>query len=337
VFSSGRGGAFRSLTYLQSSRFPIRPAYHGGVSEPRIDLHTHTTASDGSDTPRQLVQAATGVVDMIALTDHDTTAGWLEAGEQAATSNVAVVPGIELSAQILNPGSGEPPLSVHLLGYLIDSDSSALKAELAKIRSHRDDRLRLMVERLSRDLDISWEEVASGMSPGATPGRPHIADVLVAKGIVGSVSEAFRHYLASQGPYHVPHYAPRLHTALAIITEAGGVPILAHPLSGGRRFALGSVGDQAALVRELEALAEVGLAGVEVHHRENAPHLVTALEAAVRTVGLIVTGSSDYHGTKKPNRLGEHLTEFSQWEKIVQKGTGSSPILPTTWPASQPS
>jgi predicted metal-dependent phosphoesterase TrpH len=302
------------------------------VSEPRIDLHTHTTASDGSDTPRQLVEAAAGVVDMIGLTDHDTTAGWPEAGDQARISGVAVVPGIELSAQIIDPGSGEPPLSVHLLGYLIDPLSLALQAELAKIRSHRDDRLRLMVERLSRDLDISWEEVAERMPPGATPGRPHIADVLVTKGLVGSVTEAFDHYLASHGPYHVPHYAPRLHTALATIRAAGGVPILAHPLSGGRRYALASMGDPSALLRELRELEDAGLAGVEVHHRENAPHLTDQLEHAVGQLGMIRTGSSDYHGSKKPNRLGEHLTQMSEWEKIVQQATGSSPILPASWP-----
>jgi predicted metal-dependent phosphoesterase TrpH len=189
-----------------------------------------------------------------------------------------------------------------------------------------------MVERLSGDLDIRWEEVAERMPPGATPGRPHIADVLVSKNIVGSVSEAFDHYLASDGPYHVPHYAPTLHVALATIREAGGVPILAHPLSGGRRYALASVGDPPALMRELRDLAEAGLAGVEVRHRENAPQLTAHLEDAVSQLGMVVTGSSDYHGSKKPNRLGENLTRLSEWEKIAQQGTGATPFLPTSWP-----
>jgi predicted metal-dependent phosphoesterase TrpH len=131
----------------------------------------------------------------------------------------------------------------------------------------------------------------------------------------------------------VPHYAPRLNTALQTIIDAGGVPVLAHPLSGGRRYALGQAGDATALGRELRVLADAGLAGVEVHHRENAPHLVAQLEQVARQLGLIVTGSSDYHGEKKPNRLGENLTRVADWEKILERATGSSPVLPTSWPS----
>jgi len=271
-------------------------------------------------------QAAQAGLDVIAVTDHDTTQAWPEAISHAASVGVSVIPGIELSAQILQPGGDQPPLSVHVLGYLIDADHAELAAELHKIRSHRDQRLQLMVERLAKDLPISWEEVSQRILPGATPGRPHIAEVLVDRGIVASVTEAFDHYLASHGPYHVPHYAPRLARALELIRSAGGVPVLAHPLSGGRRHALDAT-DTTDLARQLSALADQGLSGVEVHHRENAPDLIPPLEETVRKLGLIVTGSSDFHGSKKPNRLGECVTDEDQLEKILDLGSGVEP----TW------
>jgi predicted metal-dependent phosphoesterase TrpH len=298
------------------------------VTELRIDLHTHTTVSDGSDTPTELVTKAVAAgVDVIALTDHDTTTGWAEALGAAEKTGLGVVPGIELSAQILDDTGQAPPLSVHVLGYLVDPDNPVLVAELAKIRSHRDDRLRLMVERLAEDLDITWDEVAEGIADGATPGRPHIASVLVNKGIVADVSEAFDHYLAAHGPYHVPHYAPRLTRALEVITQAGGVAVLAHPLSGDRRYALDQVDHVDRLIEQLATLQKQGLSGVEIDHRENAPHHLETLKQAVSTLGLIQTGSSDYHGDKKPNRLGENLTAPAELQRILDRATGY-PWLP---------
>ena len=302
------------------------------MTELRIDLHTHTTVSDGSDTPSDLVaKAKTAGVDVIGLTDHDTTAGWVEALDAARRVGLGVVPGIELSAQILDPTAHVPPLSVHVLGYLVDPDNETLVNELAKIRSHRDDRLRLMVERLAEDLDITWEDVAEGIAEGATPGRPHIASVLVEKGIVRDVSEAFDHYLASHGPYHVPHYAPKLARALEVITQAGGVAVLAHPLSGDRRYALDDAGSVSRVVDQLSDMQRQGLSGVEIDHRENAPELVDTLKQAATTLGLIQTGSSDYHGDKKPNRLGEQLTTPAEFQKILDRATGY-PWLPPAGP-----
>jgi 3',5'-nucleoside bisphosphate phosphatase len=304
------------------------------VAELRIDLHTHTTVSDGSDTPAKLVAKAHAAgLDVIGLTDHDTTAGWAEALDAATRVGLGVVPGIELSAQILDPTGEVPPLSVHVLGYLVDPDNNVLVEELAKIRTHRDDRLRLMVERLAEDLDISWREVAEGIADGATPGRPHIASVLVEKGIVSDVSEAFEHYLATHGPYHVPHYAPRLTRALEVITQAGGVAVLAHPLSGYRNYALRGAGTVHGFVEQLAELQQHGLAGVEIDHRENVPDHLDALRQAATTLELIQTGSSDYHGDKKPNRLGEHLTDPAEFHKILDRATGY-PWLPPADDAS---
>lgn len=299
------------------------------MPEPRIDLHAHTRVSDGSDTPTELInQAKHAGLDVIALTDHDTTAGWEEAQSAAQAAGVGFVPGIELSAQILDNSPESPPLSVHVLGYLVDADNPSLVDEMATIREHRNDRLRLMVERLGEDIDINFDEVAARIAPGATPGRPHIADVLVRKGIVTDVSQAFEHYLAGDGPYHVPHYAPKLSRALDVIRQAGGVPVLAHPLSGGRRYALDGSDNLEDLTSHLATLAEMGLAGVEVYHRENARHLVAMLEEATNRAGLLRTGSSDYHGTKKPNRLGENLTTRREFDKILEQATGSPAWLP---------
>ena len=293
----------------------------------RIDLHAHTTLSDGSDTPAQLVQKACAAqLDVLGVSDHDTTSGWSEIREAVKGLPLTVIPGIELSAQILERGSGIPPLSVHVLGYLIDPEDPGLGEEIQRIRSHRDDRLRMMVERIARDVDITWEEVAGGIAPGATPGRPHIAEVLVQRGVVADVSEAFESLLSADGPYHVPHYAPRLARALEVITEAGGVAVLAHPLSGGRRHALADPTNGSALREQLVGLMDHGLAGLELHHRENAAALVPAVAEMATRLGLIITGSSDYHGSKKPNQLGENLTAEDHYERIVSLATGSSLI-----------
>jgi 3',5'-nucleoside bisphosphate phosphatase len=293
----------------------------------RIDLHAHTVFSDGSDTPAELVEKACAAgLDVLGVSDHDTTSSWSEIREAIQGLPLTVIPGIELSAQILERGSGVPPLSVHVLGYLIDPDNRGLGEEIERIRSHRDDRLRMMVERIARDVDITWEEVAEGIAPGATAGRPHIAEVLVRRGVVADVSEAFESLLSADGPYHVPHYAPRLARALEVITEAGGVAVLAHPLSGGRRHALADPTNGSALRDQLVNLMDHGLAGLELHHRENAAALVPAVADMATRLGLIVTGSSDYHGPKKPNQLGENLTAEDQYERIVSTGTGSSLI-----------
>jgi predicted metal-dependent phosphoesterase TrpH len=297
------------------------------VSDPIIDLHAHTRSSDGSDTPTELVEAAqqTGL-HTVAITDHDTTSGWAEATQAARNFGIQLVRGIELSTQIIDHSNGFEPHSIHLLGYLLDPDHPALVEEMAKIRSHRDNRLQMMVEKIAADYDIDWLEVRATIPPGATPGRPHIAEVLIAKGIVSDTTEAFQHILAAHGPYHVPHYAPKLDRALAIIKEAGGVPVLAHPLSRGGNPATDVSGSLDEVISRYEKWMSLGLMGVELHHRENDPELSETLAVVADKLDLIVTGSSDDHGTKKPNFLGENQTTPENLERILEAARGAEVI-----------
>ena len=297
------------------------------MSDPIIDLHSHTRASDGSDTPGELIaQAVSAGVTTLAITDHDTTSGWAEAVEAAKGAPLSLIPGIELSTQVIDHTTGFVPQSIHLLGYLVDPEHPQLVEEMAKIRSHRDNRLQLMVEKLSADYDISWLDVRATIPEGATPGRPHIAEVLIAKGIVRDTTEAFDHILAADGPYHVPHYAPKLDHSLAIIREAGGVPVLAHPLSRGDNLATGVSGSLDDVIARYRRWVELGLMGVEIDHRENATESREVLAVVADTLGLIVTGSSDYHGSKKPNLLGENQTTMEQLERILDAGVGVEPV-----------
>ena len=292
-----------------------------------IDLHAHTTASDGDDRPSELIAHALDAgIDVLAVTDHDTMSGVWEAAEASAGSGLMLIPGIELSAQVIDDEPGAIPRSVHLLGYGVDPANPLLSSEMEKIRAHRDDRLRLMVEKLAADFDLSWGEVREAIPPGATPGRPHIAEVLIRKGYFPDTSAAFAGPLRADGPYHVPHYAPRLHRALAVIIEAGGVPILAHPFTGARSGAIRHDQSLAAILEGYQVFVEAGLAGLEIEHRENTEEGKEILRMIAAEFSLIETGSSDYHGTRKPNALGENTTEESQLERILEKASGSAPI-----------
>lgn len=297
------------------------------MSDPIIDLHAHSRASDGSETAAEVIgQAHAAGLHTIALTDHDTLSGWSEASEAARHLGVGFIPGIELSTQILDDTTGYEPHSIHLLGYLVDPEHPDLVDEMVKIRSHRDNRLQLMVEKLAKDYPIEWLEVRAVIPEGATPGRPHIAEVLIAKGIVADTTEAFAHILAGDGPYHVPHYAPRLQRGIEIIRQAGGVPVLAHPLSRGGNPATDVTGAVDEAVARYRRWVDYGLMGVEIGHRENDPVLTPQLATIARELDLIVTGSSDYHGSKKPNVLGEHTTSVANLQRIMDAGVGSAPM-----------
>ena len=280
----------------------------------RIDLHTHSTASDGTQPPAVVVaEAAAAGLDVVALTDHDTTAGWAEASAAAREHGVTLVPGAEVSCQ----AGG---ISVHMLAYLHDPTDAALLAEMQRTRTGRLTRARRMVDLISADHPLTWEEVAARVGPGATVGRPHIADAMVAKGLVADRDEAFASVLHSGGRYHVRHYAPGAATAVRLIRDAGGVPVMAHPLAARR----GRVVTDAVIAE----LAEAGLAGLEVDHRDHEPAEREHLRGLAAELGLLTTGSSDYHGTGKVNRIGENTTPPEVLERIEALATGAAVVRP---------
>jgi 3',5'-nucleoside bisphosphate phosphatase len=272
-----------------------------------IDLHTHSNASDGTDAPAGVLAAAARAgLGVVALTDHDTTAGWAEAARAVATTGVAVVLGTEVSARARG-------VSVHLLSYLHDPAEPALVAELERIRTARLDRARVMVERLGEDYDLTWEDVVAQTTPETTVGRPHIADALVARGLAADRTAAFASMLVPRSRYYVPHYAPEALDAVAAVRAAGGVPFFAHPGADGR----GRVVPDSTI----EAMAAAGLAGLEVHHRDHSAEQVARLTVLAARLGLLITGSSDYHGDGKPNRIGENVTDPAVLAAIEEQGT----------------
>lgn len=279
----------------------------------RIDLHAHSNASDGTDTPTELVRtAADSDVAVVAITDHDTTAGWAEAGLAAERFGVIVVPGVEFSSQ-------HEYRSVHILGYLLDEHSPAFLAERERIRHERLGRARRMVERIGRDYPLHWQHVVEASAEGATIGRPHIADALVALGIVPDRSAAFAGILHWRGGYYQPHRAPEPEHAVRIIREAGGVPVIAHPAARGR----------AMMERdELVKLVDAGLFGLEVFHRDNPDEDREWLMERAQEFDLVTTGSSDWHGSGKPNRMGENTTAPAVLARIINEATGSAPVIP---------
>ncbi|WIE53851.1 PHP domain-containing protein [Curtobacterium sp. MCBD17_003] len=283
------------------------------MPDPLIDLHTHSSVSDGTERPADLVRAASSAgLDALALTDHDTTAGWDEAIATARTLPMTLLPGLELSTRI-------GYRSVHVLGYLVDPTHPELVAETQRIREGRVDRAMRMVERIARDHPVSWQDVIAQASPGATIGRPHIADALVAAGLEADRSAAFRGILHPAAGYYEPHEAPSPLAGVELIRAAGGVPVIAHPAASTRGIVLDE--------RALEDLVEAGLGGLEVDHRENLTHGKRVLLDWADRYGLFVTGSSDYHGTGKPNRLGEHRTAERAFRTIVASATGSEPVV----------
>jgi hypothetical protein len=273
----------------------------------RIDLHTHSSASDGTQAPAELVRAAAAAgLDVLALTDHDTTAGWDEAAAAARAAGIALVRGTEVSARSRH-------VSVHLLSYLQDPGYQPLADELARVVDSRVHRAERIVEALSRDVPLTWQQVLDQAGEGAVVGRPHIADALVVNGVVSDRDAAFATLLHSHGPYYVPYAAPDAVAAVELIRAAGGVPVFAHPGADGR----GRIVDDAVF----DELAEAGLAGLEVFHRDNDEAQRARLSAIAERLGLLVTGSSDYHGAGKLNRLGENLTAPEVLAAIEREGS----------------
>ncbi len=268
-----------------------------------IDLHTHTTSSDGTDRPRDLVnKAIVQGLEVLGISDHDTTSGWEEA-TQALRGNLQLVLGAEISC-LTTDG-----ISVHMLGMLFDPNHVEMQTTLEETRDGRLPRMRKMITKMQAEgMDISMEDVERAMPPGATMGRPHLADALVAKKIVKSRDEAFIDLLHNDSRFYVSHAAPTPVEAIKLIRRAGGVAVIAHPFASHRGQILKST--------DFADLVVAGLNGIEVDHRDQNPDERAMLRDIAHELDLVVTGSSDYHGTGKLNSLAENHTNREQWHKL---------------------
>ncbi|MFG1776328.1 PHP domain-containing protein [Micromonospora sp. NPDC049048] len=281
---------------------------------PRIDLHTHSTASDGTLSPAELVRAAAeSGLDVVAITDHDTTAGWAPALE-ALPAGLTLVRGAELSCRWYGE---EPALPLHLLAYLFDPDAPELVAELARVRAAREERGERIVALLRADgIDVSWPEILTGAA-GGTVGRPHIAQALIRAGLVATTTEAFGpDWLGER--YRLPKEDIDVFRAVRLVRAAGGVPVFAHPRAT-RRGRI--VPDE--MIAELAA---AGLAGLEADHEDHSPAERAHVRALADEFGLLVTGSSDFHGTHKTVRLGAFTTDPEAYERIVAEARGVTEV-----------
>jgi predicted metal-dependent phosphoesterase TrpH len=279
----------------------------------RIDLHAHSNVSDGTQAPADLVAAAAKAgLDVLALTDHDSTDGWAEAALAAREHGIALVPGMEVSCRTAEG------ISVHLLSYLHDPAHPGLVEEITKAKDARHTRAQRMVSLLAEDYPLTWDDVIHHVAPGATLGRPHIADALVAAGVVEDRSEAFSAILTSRSRYFVQHYAPEPALAVELVRAAGGVPVFAHPVASARGRIVGE--------RTYREMIDAGLAGLEIYHRDNPEEGREFLRGLAERHGLLVTGSSDFHGTGKPNVLGENLTTPEVLARIEELGSGTSVV-----------
>jgi len=278
----------------------------------RIDLHTHTRASDGTHTPEELVREARAVgLDVLGLTDHDTADGWAEAARTAQEVGITLVRGIEISTRHLGRG-------VHLLAYLPDPTYPPLVAHLRKILDGRSSRVPAMLERL-RDVgvDVGIADVRRAADGTAATGRPHVADALVALGVVPDRSAAFRAYLNPGRPAYVNRYAAPLVEMVRIVDEAGGVSVIAHPW--------GRHGPESMPESALTELAGLGLAGIEVDHQDHSPADRERLRSIARALGLVVTGSSDHHGLGKlDHELGCNTTAAEDYERLMALAEAAS-------------
>lgn len=268
-----------------------------------IDLHTHTTCSDGTDTPRALINKALAQgIQVIALTDHDSVAGWDEA-TSALRGEIELVLGAEISCLT------ESGTSVHMLGLLFDGTNIEMLSMLEQTRDDRVPRMIKMIELLNNaGIHVTMQDVEEAMPHGATMGRPHLADALVKRGVIASRDEGFKEMLNNDSQFYVAHIAPTPEVAIAQIRSAGGVAVIAHPFASHRGETLKA--------DVFSSLVAAGLNGIEVDHRDQNDEERAMLRAIAQELDLVITGSSDYHGTGKLNRLGECTTSRGQWEKL---------------------
>ncbi|OMI40003.1 PHP domain-containing protein [Streptomyces sparsogenes] len=297
----------------------------------RIDLHTHSTASDGTDTPAELVRnAAAAGLDVVALTDHDTVGGYAEA-KRALPAGLTLVTGAELSCRLTaasEPGAFEDAaasggdsagVSLHMLAYLFDPAEPELARERELVRDDRVPRARAMVDKLRElGVPITWEQVARIAGDGAV-GRPHVATAMVELGVVDSVSDAFTpQWLANGGRAYVEKHELDPFEAIRLVKAAGGVTVFAHPLALKR----GQCVPESAIAE----LAAAGLDGIEVDHMDHDEATRARLRGLAAELSLLTTGSSDYHGSRKTCRLGEYTTDPEVYGEIVRRATGAFPV-----------
>ncbi|MEW2394709.1 PHP domain-containing protein [Streptomyces sp. NPDC046862] len=278
----------------------------------RIDLHCHSTASDGTDTPAELVRnAAAAGLDVVALTDHDTTRGYAEA-IAAVPEGLTLVTGAELSCRL-------DGVSMHMLAYLFDPEESELLAERELVRDDRVPRARGMIAKLNElGVPVTWEQVARIAGDGSV-GRPHVATALVELGVVPTVGDAFTaDWLADGGRAFVEKHETDPFEALRLIKGAGGVAVFAHPAAAKR----GRTVPESAIAE----MAAAGLDGIEVDHMDHEPETRARLRGLAKDLGLLTTGSSDYHGSRKTCVLGEYTTDPEVYGEITRRATGAFPV-----------
>jgi predicted metal-dependent phosphoesterase TrpH len=278
----------------------------------RIDLHCHSTASDGTDTPAELVRnAAAAGLDVVALTDHDTTRGYAEAID-ALPEGLTLVTGAELSCRI-------DGVSMHMLAYLFDPEEPALLAERELVRDDRVPRARGMVARLQElGVPVTWEQVARIAGDGSV-GRPHVATALLELGVVATVNDAFtEEWLADGGRAYVEKHETDPFEAIRLVKGAGGVTVFAHPAASKR----GQTVPESAIAE----MAAAGLDGIEVDHMDHDPETRVRLRGLAKDLGLLATGSSDYHGSRKTVLLGDYTTDPEVYGEITRRATGAFPV-----------
>lgn len=268
-----------------------------------IDLHTHTNKSDGTDSPRELVnKAIVKGLTVLGISDHDTTSSWQEAID-SLRGNLELALGSEISC-LTHDG-----MSVHMLGLLFDGGHGDMQVMLEETRDGRLPRMRKMVEKMqAAGIDISMADVEAARPDGATLGRPHLADALVNKGLIPSRDEAFQGMLNNESEFYVSHVAPTPVQAIEMIRRAGGVAVIAHPFASHR--------GQILQASDFEELVTAGLNGIEVDHRDQNLQEREMLRRIATELDLVITGSSDYHGSGKLNLLAEFQTSPGQWERL---------------------
>ena len=276
----------------------------------RADLHVHSSASDGTEPPAEVMRrAAQAGLDVVALTDHDTTAGHAQA-RRALPGSLTLVPGMELSCLL----DGR---SLHLLAYLFDPDDPQLAAETRRIRGDRVRRAQAMVDRLvGLGVPITWDDVAA-IAGSAVVGRPHIARAMVASGAIAAPEQAFTlDWIADGGRAYVTRYALDPARAIGLVRAAGGVAVIAHPRA-----------DRALLVADdqIADLAAAGLAGVEVFHPDQPADVQAGLLGLTRELGLIATGGSDDHGSLTGHRIGSCTTPAEAYEALTALARTATP------------